>query len=94
MRHWLMACLALATLAATAQAAPAGNVAAGERLHVANCTSCHDTGIYTRKDRRVGSLDALNAQFQSCSHMTKKEFTPTEVRDLTKFLNDRFYHFK
>jgi cytochrome c553 len=89
-----MICLAIPTLAATAQAAPAGDVSAGERLHAANCTSCHDTGVYTRKDRRVGSLDALNAQFQSCSHMTKKEFTPTEVRDLTKFLNDRFYRFK
>lgn len=81
-------------LAATARAAPAGNVSAGERLHAVNCTSCHDTGVYTRKDRRIGSLDALDAQFQSCAHMTKKEFTPTEVRDLTKFLNDRFYHFK
>lgn len=94
MKRLLIACLLCAALAATAQAAPAGNVAAGERLHAANCTSCHDTGVYTRKDRRVDSLDALNAQFQSCSHMTKKEFTPSEVRDLTKFLNDRFYHFK
>lgn len=94
MKRLLIACLAHGMLVATAQAAPAGNVAAGERLHAANCTGCHDTSVYTRKDRRVGSLDALNAQFQSCSHMTKKEFTPTEVRDLTKFINDRFYHFK
>jgi cytochrome c553 len=94
MRHLLMTCLAIATLATTAQAAPAGDLAAGEQLHAANCTSCHNTDVYTRKDRRIGSLDALNAQLQSCSHMAKKEFSPTEVRNLTKFLNDRFYHFK
>ncbi|MBI2309005.1 MAG: hypothetical protein HYU78_17085 [Rhodocyclales bacterium] len=94
MRRLLIVSLALGLLAATAQAAPPGDAAAGERLHAANCTGCHDTGVYTRKDRRIGSLEALNLQFETCAHMTKKTFTPSEVRDMTKFLNDRFYHFK
>lgn len=94
MKPLLIACLTLGTLAATAQAAPAGDAAAGERLHAANCLGCHDTSVYLRKDRKIGSLAALNLQFETCAHMTKRTFTPGEVRDLTKFLNDRFYHFK
>jgi len=34
--------------------------AEGKRLHDANCMACHDTGIYTRKDRIV-HLDALKS---------------------------------
>lgn len=94
MKYLLIACLAGGTLSATAQTAPAGDTAAGERLHAANCTSCHDSGVYSRKDRRVDSLAALDRQLETCFRMTKKSFTPTEVRDLTTFLNDRFYHFK
>jgi cytochrome c5 len=36
-----------------------GDSADGKRLHDANCTACHDSGIYTRKDRVVRSLDGL-----------------------------------
>jgi len=36
-----------------------GDSADGKRLHDANCMGCHDTGIHTRKDRIVQSLDAL-----------------------------------
>ena len=36
-----------------------GDSADGKRLHDASCMGCHDTGIYTRKDRLVQSLDAL-----------------------------------
>jgi hypothetical protein len=30
-----------------------GDGADGKRLHDANCMGCHDTGIYTHKDRHV-----------------------------------------
>ena len=39
-----------------------GDSADGKRLHDANCMGCHDTGIYTRRDRLVQSLDALQEQ--------------------------------
>ena len=38
-----------------------GDSAEGKRLHDANCMGCHDTGIYTRKDHLVRSLDAGRA---------------------------------
>lgn len=94
----LVACLAVGALTSAAHAVPAsaaaGDSAAGQILHTANCTGCHDTGVYTRKDRKIGSLDRLKEQLQDCSHMIKKEFTPTEQENLVRFLNDRYYHFK
>ena len=60
----------------------------------ANCMECHDTGIYTRKDRLVGSLDALQKRLGDCSHMAKKEFSAIETQNIIKYLNDQFYQFR
>jgi hypothetical protein len=69
-----------------------GDSAEGKRLHDANCMGCHDTGIYTRKDRLVQSLDALKKRLGDSSHMAKKEFSAIETQNIIKYLNDRFYN--
>jgi hypothetical protein len=71
-----------------------GDSAEGKRLHDANCMGCHDTGIYTRKDRLIHSLDALNERLGDCSHMANKEFSATETQNIIKYLNDKFYQFR
>lgn len=71
-----------------------GDSAEGKRLHDANCMGCHDTGIYTRKDRLVQSFDALKKRLGDCSHMAKKEFSATETQNIIKHLNDQFYKFQ
>ena len=68
--------------------------AAGKRLHDANCMGCHDTAVYTRKDRAMRSLDALKQQLDSCSHTAGKEFSALEKENILKYLNDQFYHFR
>ena len=70
-----------------------GDSAAGKRLLDANCMTCHQTDIFTRKDRQVQSLDALKEQLASCTHMAEKDFSASETQDLLKYLNDQFYHF-
>jgi hypothetical protein len=70
-----------------------GDGADGKRLHDANCMGCHDTGIYTRKDHLVRSLDVLKVRLGGCSHMAKKEFSATETQNIIKYLNDQFYQF-
>jgi mono/diheme cytochrome c family protein len=76
-----------------AHAALPGDSAEGERLVVANCTSCHDTGVFTRADHKMMSLDALRRQLASCGHGAKKEFSAEQTDSIVKYLNERFYHF-
>ena len=95
MNRFIFAGLVIALLGSSAVYAELpGSSAAGQIVHAANCTGCHDTGVYTRKQRTVHSLDGLTQQLQGCSHMAKKEFSPVEMQNLVKFLNDRFYHFQ
>lgn len=87
--------LALATLlVANAHTAVPGDGTHGQRLLQANCTGCHDSSVYTRPNRMMHSLDELKHQVEGCGHAAKKEFSSTEVQDLVKYLNDRYYHFQ
>lgn len=85
--------LILLTPSAYAASLP-GDSANGKRLLGAHCTECHQTDIFTRKDRKVQSLDALKEQLVACSHAAKADFSASEMQDLLKYLNDEFYHFQ
>jgi len=78
----------------SAHAALPGDSAEGQRLHAANCVSCHDASVYTRSNHSIRSLDALKQQVAGCGHLAKKDFSAAEQQDLVKYLNDRFYHFQ
>lgn len=80
-------------LAPAAHATLPGDSAEGERLVVANCTSCHDTGVFSRADHKILSLDALRSQLASCGHGAKKEFSAAQTDSIVRYLNERFYHF-
>jgi mono/diheme cytochrome c family protein len=85
--------LLLLTPSAYAASLP-GDPAKGKRLYEKNCTGCHNTSVLNRKDRVVQSLESLQEQLVSCSHMAKKEFSESEMQDLLKYLNDEFYDFR
>jgi mono/diheme cytochrome c family protein len=93
MKSILSASLLILLMPSAYAASLPGDSAEGKRLLDANCMECHQTDIYTRKDRHVQSLDALKAQVVGCTHMAKKEFSASEMQDLLKYLNDQFYHF-
>jgi cytochrome c5 len=71
-----------------------GDGSDGKRLHDASCMGCHDTGIYSRTDRVVQSLDSLKEQLAGCSHMAQKKFSASETQKFIKYLNDQFYQFR
>ena len=92
MRLIQIALLSMLT-APSAHATLPGDSAEGERLVAANCTSCHDTGVFSRADHKMLSLDALRRQLASCGHGAKKEFSAEQTNSIVKYLNERFYHF-
>lgn len=92
MKRLLIVALLL-PLAGAGHAALPGDFSAGKRLHDANCTGCHDAGVYTRKDRQVRSLDALKQRLRDCGHMAGKEFSAAQTQDIVKYLNEEFYRF-
>jgi mono/diheme cytochrome c family protein len=82
---------------ATAQGADSG---AGQTFHQNHCLSCHGSLmggnpalIYTRPERRVRSLDALNAQVRRCMGTLSVPWSANDVANVSAFLNARFYKF-
>ena len=61
--------------------------------HEAHCTRCHDGTVYTRDNRRVNSLPALQAQVARCDANLATGLFPEDLDGLVGYLNDRFYHF-
>lgn len=72
----------------------------GKRLHDDNCIRCHasmqggdGTGIYTRENRRIGSLDALRKQVNRCKNSLDVGWPKDDVDDVVAYLNEHFYQF-
>ena len=90
----ILSVLVMMFLAVSAHAAVPGDGAEGKHLHDGNCTGCHDTSVYSRKNHKVRSLDGLKQQVENCTHMAQKEFSPAEMQNVVKYLNDQFYRFQ
>lgn len=73
----------------------------GRELHKENCIRCHasmmggdGTGIYTRPDRRIESLDALYKQVRRCKTSLGVPWPDDQIDDVVTYLNQNFYKFK
>lgn len=92
MKHALLC--ATFVLSFTAQAAEPGDAALGKKLHDTNCTGCHDSSVYTRKDHQIKSLAALNEKLSACTHAAQVTLTDEEQQHIVRYLNDQFYKLK
>jgi cytochrome c553 len=72
---------------------PAAQAADGKQLVVENCTSCHDDSVYTRKDRRVTTLEGLKKQVKRCELNLGLKWFDDEINAVTGYLNDTYYRF-
>jgi len=66
----------------------------GKSLQQENCMRCHDDSIYTREERRVTTLAALQHQVQRCETNLNLTWFPEDVKAVTEYLNTTFYKFK
>ena len=73
--------------------ASAGDAVHGKKLHEANCMRCHDSGVYTRPDRRVNSLEALQKQVARCELTQNLKWFDSDRDDVVTYLNENFYKF-
>jgi len=71
-----------------------GNAANGKTLHAANCAGCHDTSVYTRKNRKVSSVEGLIGQVNGCNKQLSKNFNRDQINDIVAHLNEAYYKFK
>jgi len=63
-------------------------------LYDQHCVACHGTEVYTRDERKVTSLPALERQVQRCETALGLRWFDEDISEMTGLLNDRFYHFK
>ena len=71
----------------------------GEDLHKESCLSCHvsnhDKKFYSsRVNKKMKTLANLSAQVRMCSGARNTGWFPEEEAEVTKWLNDKYYHLK
>jgi hypothetical protein len=57
------------------------------------CTQCHDSGIYTREDRRVTSLQGLHSQVRMCDANLGTGLFDEDIEAVVGYLNENYYKF-
>lgn len=72
----------------------AADAAKGKTLHESKCQGCHDTRMYTRKNRIVHTFDDLHSRVQFCDSASNAGFTLEDIDDVVAYLNKEFYKFK
>jgi cytochrome c553 len=96
MKKSIFAVIVLSCLAQGVQADAMlpGDTTKGKQLHEAGCISCHGSEVYTRKNRRVKSVEGLIGQVHNCNNNLSRSYNDAQLNDLTKFLNETYYKFQ
>lgn len=77
-----------------AQTAVTADIENGRTLTGNHCTGCHDDGVYTRADRRVTTLSALQNQVQRCEINLGLKWFEDDINDVVDYLNHQYYKFE
>lgn len=64
-----------------------------EAFHQEKCMTCHGTEVYTRPNRRIDSLSALETQVARCDANLSTQLFPQDLESLVKHLNGEYYKF-
>lgn len=66
----------------------------GQKLFAASrCLECHGTDVFTRPDRKVNSLVALESQVRKCDANLSTNWFDDEILDVVAYLNKTYYKF-
>jgi mono/diheme cytochrome c family protein len=72
-----------------------GNAIKGKKIYSASeCVRCHQSNkLFTRKDRKVKTLSALDAQVRRCDAQLSTNLFDDEIKDVAAYLNQAHYKF-
>lgn len=76
------------------QAATAADIDNGKSLHQKFCQSCHDSGVYTRPNRKVTTPGGLENQVRRCDMSLGLKWFEDDITDVAAYLNQSYYKFK
>ncbi|MBL4659515.1 MAG: hypothetical protein JKY19_04100 [Alcanivoracaceae bacterium] len=65
----------------------------GKDMYEEDCTQCHDSSVFTRKDKKVDTFDALKKQVHRCVTSQGYSWFEEDEENVTAYLNDTFYKF-
>jgi mono/diheme cytochrome c family protein len=88
---WLA--LALAGGAAAQTPAPTGE-SRGALLYQTHCVECHNAQVHWRDRRAATDWASLKAQVRLWQSSAALGWSEDDVGEVTRHLNDRYYHFK
>lgn len=88
------ACMATVLMTLLVQTAATADMENGRALTGRNCTGCHDDSMYTRDERRVTTMSALQNQVQRCEINLDLKWFEDDINDVTGYLNTQYYHFE
>ncbi|WP_457747172.1 hypothetical protein [Sulfurimonas sp.] len=60
----------------------------------AKCMSCHNTGDFQAKEKKVNNFKKLHKSVEACAFGNNVGWFDEEVEDVSKYLNNKYYHFK
>jgi len=85
----------LTTLLAFSIGSYAYDAEEAQSMYEEDCTSCHDSSVFTRpaKERKVNDLGALKKQVHRCVGVTGASWFEEDEENVVQYLNENFYKF-
>ena len=65
----------------------------GKTLHDPYCLKCHNSGMYTRRNRIVNSMPALESRVKRCETNSASHWNTKEIDTVIEYLNSKYYQF-
>ena len=87
----LLAASALAS--ALALAAPAHAQSRGELLYATHCIACHTSQVHWRDNKQATDWRGLETQVRRWQAANMLQWNEDDIREVTRYLNDSYYHF-
>ncbi len=72
----------------------AADLEEGQSMYDEDCTKCHDSSVFTRKDRKINDIEALKKQVHRCVATQGYSWFDEDEENVVAYLSETFYKFK